>query len=397
MSGKRCASVVLSVLLCVLLAGLMVGCGGSTATTAASQTTTTGASGTTVASGGAADLAYAQAQVAKYQQLPTWVEPGPAFDAKTLMAGKSLLLVPASSAVPFVQTIADSMAKIAGEVGLKVHVWTNQGQPTQWAQGITYGIDQKFDMIDLVAGLDPSAVAPQVEAAKAAGIKIVTSHLTGLDQPVPLVTGYVAADYEQAGRILADWVISKTNGNVNALVLTTNQAISTIPLVQGIKDEFAKRGGPNVKLKFVDIAISDWATKIQTEVQSAIIADPTLNYVMPIYDGMCQFVVPAIETTQAADKVKVATFNGTPFAIDMVQQGKVEMDLGENLEWVSYGIMDHDMRDLAGLPAPTDEHFPLYIFDKTNAANAGTPAEFSKGYGGTSYQDSYRALWGLTK
>ena len=42
---------------------------------------------------------------------------------------------------------------------------------------------------------------------------------------------------------------------------------------------------------------ADWASKVGPTVQSAILSDRELNYVIPIYDGMVQFVMPAIITT----------------------------------------------------------------------------------------------------
>jgi hypothetical protein len=44
--------------------------------------------------------------------------------------------------------------------------------------------------------------------------------------------------------------------------------------------------------------ITEWSTKIQPSVQAALISNPTANYVIPIYDSMSQFVVPAMELTQ---------------------------------------------------------------------------------------------------
>ncbi len=68
--------------------------------------------------------------------------------------------------------------------------------------------------------------------------------------------------------------------------------------------------------------------------QSALTGGPQVNYVIPIYDVLTQWVVPAVTITGRTDKVKIATFNGTPFAIGLVQEGKVEVDIGENLDWI---------------------------------------------------------------
>ena len=107
--------------------------------------------------------------------------------------------------------------------------------------------------------------------------------------------------------------------------------------------------------------------------QSALLADPTINYIVPIYDSMSQFVIPAIWITGKHDPVKIATFNGTPFVIDAVHKGDVEMDIGESLGWIARSILDGYMRRFAGLPDDKELYVPLYIFDSSNAKRQAYP------------------------
>jgi len=338
-------------------------------------------------------LAAAQADLDKYTQIPSFTAPGEPFDAKACMADKRILSVPASSAVPFVATINEAMARIAGVVGFEYQIWENQGQPTQWVQGIEYGVTNGFDLIDLLAGADPRILVPQIKAARDAGAIVTASHLTGFEQDVPGgLTASIPIDYRQAGKLLAEWAITKTEGKANALVLVTNEVLSTDSMLAGIEEAFA--ASPDSKFTVVNVSIPDWASKIQPNVQSAVIADPSINYILPIYDGMNQFVVPALTITGATDRVKIATFNGTPFVLDMIQNGQVEMDVGENLDWIAYGMLDAQMRLICNLDPVTDPKIPLLIFDANNAATAGSPAEASKGYG-DAYLAGYKELWKL--
>ena len=89
------------------------------------------------------------------------------------------------------------------------------------------------------------------------------------------------------------------------------------------------------------------------------------------YDSMSQFVVPALRLTGKTGAVKVGTFNGTPFVLDYIQQGLVDMDIGESLDWIAYATIDGHVRDLCGLKSPAALNVPFYIFDKSNAK---TPA-----------------------
>ena len=94
--------------------------------------------------------------------------------------------------------------------------------------------------------------------------------------------------------------------------------LSTESMINGIKEDFAKHC-KNCKNKIINVPVPEWSTKIQPNVQSSLLADPSINYIIPIYDSMSQFVVPAITITGAGDRVKIATFNGTPFVLGLIQ------------------------------------------------------------------------------
>lgn len=115
---------------------------------------------------------------------------------------------------------------------------------------------------------------------------------------------------------------------------------------------------------------------------------------IPIYNSMSQFVVPALRLTGKTGTVKVGTFNGTPFVLDFIRQGSVTMDIGESLDWIAYATIDGHVRDLCGMKSPSALNVPFYIFDKANAADAGVPAGYDKGYG-DAYVSGFRKLWKL--
>ena len=98
--------------------------------------------------------------------------PGPAFDAKQAAAGKTLLSIPASSAIPFVQTIQNGMKEISGEVGMNFIDWPNQGKPVQWVQGMNQALDRKANVINLLAGINPGALGPQIAKAEQSGASV---------------------------------------------------------------------------------------------------------------------------------------------------------------------------------------------------------------------------------
>jgi len=338
-------------------------------------------------------VAYAKQQLEPYTQKPVFKAPGEPFDARACAKGKKMLSIPNSSANPFLKGIIDRMTRVGTDLGLKEVEWQNQGQPSQWVQGVEYAIRDKFDIVDLISGIDPKTIEPQVKAATAAGVKVMTSHFYDPSQAQdPTVSSSLTIGFNEIGKILADWTIVNTDGKANIVLIESDEVPPTGPLVKGFKDEIAAHC-PSCKIsKQVNVGVTEWGTKIQSSVQSAVLADASVNVVIPIYDSMSQFVVPALRLTGKTGSVKVATFNGTPFVVDYIQQGLVSMDIGESLDWIAYATVDGHLRDACGLKSPAALNVPFYIFDKNNAADAGKPAGYDKGYG-DEYVSGFHKLW----
>ncbi len=341
------------------------------------------------------DLEKAKQLLADHMNPPTFVAPGPAFDARHCMAGKKIMVVPVSSANPFAQDIVNAMAAAARDVGFRLDEWNNQAKPEQWVQGIDAAVAQKYDLVDLMGGTDPALLGPQIKAARAAGVKVVTTHIYDYSQsPAVPIDNSVQVDYQLVGRMIADWITIKTNRKADVLIIGSDEVVPTPPYVKALRDEMALQCGAGCRTSYINAPIPEWSTKIQPSVQAALNADPDVNYIVPIYDSMTQFVLPALRITGRSGKVRIATFNGTPFIIDAIQKGQVEMDIGESVGWVGRGFVDADMRTLCGIAPVHHLLVPYHIFDSGNAGAAGTPAEYDRGYGDV-HVAGFRRLWGL--
>ena len=337
----------------------------------------------------------AREMIDAHRAKPVFAAPGPAFDAKACAAGKRILTLPVSSANPFTKNIALAMIEAGSEAGVEVVEWENQAQPSQWVQGLNFAINEKFDLVDLLGGVDPRVLVPQIQAATAAGIKVKTSHFYDLTQtPHDSLDGLVPLSFNKVGQILANWAIVRTQGKANVVIIGSDEIVPTAPFVQGIRDTLAANCPDCREVAYINAPVPEWATKIQPSVQSALLANPDVNYIIPIYDSMSQFVVPGVRIAGKTGTVKIATFNGTPFVIDLIQQGEVEMDVGESLGWIARAIIDSHMRTLCGLPEPEELNVPFYLFDESNAKDAGTPADYDRGYGDV-HVAGFRKLWGL--
>src|SRR3954451_3579064 len=198
-------------------------------------------------------------RVAQARAIPQFVQPGPPIDASKAR-GKTIFIIPESSAIPFINTIDDSIKKVAKMLGIKTVEYTNQAQPSQWAAGLNQAIARKPDLIMLQGAPDPRVLQPQLKAAKRAGIPVLVTHFFEESDPMPPnVTALVRVQFNQAARLEADWTIVDSGGKANAVVLTSNEVPIAKGMLAAMKQEFAKCSG--CKLSIVNVPIPDWATK----------------------------------------------------------------------------------------------------------------------------------------
>jgi ribose transport system substrate-binding protein len=340
-------------------------------------------------------VSHAASIVATYTALPKFISPGPAFDAKKL-AGKTIFSLPSSSANIFVNTTDKAMGQLAQSVGLKYQTYTNQGQTSQYVQGMTTAISRKVDVISLLDGTDPRLIAPQIAQAKSAGIPVVDAHDLDLTQkPYPNLAALVDMNAVLAGKIVAASVIVQTKGNADVLIITSNNYSNSQPVANGLKAEFAE-DCPKCKLSYTNVNGVDWATKIQPAVQSAIAKNHNLNFVVPVFDSMLEYVVPAVRTANAVGRVHAGSYNGTPAILDLIRTSKiVTVDVGENPADIGAASLDQCMRVMLGMKPSPDEHLVLRAFTTANVKEAGVPAKVGVGYG-SAWLDGYRHTWGLS-
>ncbi|MCR8547498.1 sugar ABC transporter substrate-binding protein [Salipiger sp. P9] len=339
-------------------------------------------------------MADAEALLAKHSALPEFIVPGEPFDARACMADKKVMSIPLTMTVPYGVELEKGMATAAAEVGFTFETWDNQLKIDQWIQGVSQAVAQDYDVIDLAGGINPELLGPQLSEARDAGIKISTTQLYDVTQEaVASVDASSKIDFTTAGKILAAWAYVKTEGKPNVVIIGSSDVLSSKPYTDAMEAQLAEYC-PDCKARVIDVPVSEWATKIQASVQSAVLSDPGVNYILPVFDSMSQFIVPALRITGSEGAVKIASFNGTPFVLDMIREGTVDMDIGESLEWAGYTAIDNIMRMVCDLPEPQGNFVPLYIFDSANVETAGVPATYNDGYG-DAYLTGFRKLWML--
>ncbi len=345
------------------------------------------------------DIAGAQAQLDAYTGPFTWKAPGPAFDA-SLAKGKSVVYIPVDNKIPIFDVIYGKLKTSLTSAGVGISLCDGKGAPDQWVACIDDSAGRGANVL-ILDSFPTAAVKEAVDRARAKGVKIIDGNNGDLGPLAQGADARVTFQYSLSGKLVSDWIIKDSGGDANVLIIRSPEVGNVPSIVDGgYVAELKKRCPTTCKIKIVDVAISDWATKLQSTVQAQYAADSTINYVIPIYDGMSTFVVPGLQGAGAAGKVKVATFNANLDPMKkMAAQQFVSVDVGSHNAYEGWAYADQSLRLLAGVGPVENEFVPARVFTADNIGKLNlTPEAERTGewFGNTSYQDNYKALWGIS-
>jgi len=345
-------------------------------------------------------LASLKATLAKAEEVPTWHAPGPPVSA-SVMRGATILAMPVNSEIGHCSSASADLATIGSQLGAHVTIFSNSGEPAQWETGIEDATAAHDSAIVLLCGIIPGAVAPQLQAAERAGIKVVddeydeTSNYEYLDAESAIDTvGGMRDDVDQA-------LVNLDGKPLHALVVSTNSIVMGPAARAAVVSQMNSLCPSTCSVvSNLVVPIQDWATEVESDVGSALVANPQVNVVIITFDGMTQFALPAIEHANRAG-LRIYTW-GASKSVEklMAQPGSlIAADPGSDPDWSAYAAMDQVIRLLGHHPAVpvVDERNPNRFWVPSNVSAFFGPGDTygNGGYGGTTFENDYRQLWGL--
>ncbi|WP_366521102.1 sugar ABC transporter substrate-binding protein [Lapillicoccus sp.] len=272
------------------------------------------------------------------------------------------------------------------------HVLPEQRRAASLAAGQDLAINQHYDGVALVCGIDPAALAPQMQAAKAAGIKVIDVHLADVSKPASaLIAGQTDGEFNRAMRLGVASALVRAKGKaIDSLVITSNENPPSAGMGATVQSEFAKYCTA-CKVESINVSIPDWSTKMTGAVTSALVRNPDIKAVFTVYDAQTPFVLPAIKSSHR--DAMTYGFGLTPeVAPLMAQPGNlIGTDMGPNDRWMSYTASDQLFRVMAGQPPieASKAVAPYRLFTPDNVSEFVQP---TFGFG-DSFIAGFRALW----
>lgn len=369
----------------LIVVGVVVGCGSSSGGGSSDAGSTGGASAST-----GRCTTEAARLVAEYRKpLPFKAPPGSVDMAR--MKGKTLWLVSITN-TPFVSQAESGFMSAAQAVGASGKFVDSKGNITLANQGIATAVEQKAGGIVLL-NVEPKDVAGELQQAKAAHIPVIDVHVGDPNAPLaPGVFAHVTSDWTGIGRIFADYMLAQTGCKLNALVISAKVIPILVNAQQGTVAEI-RRLCPSCTAKTEWMDLSTIATSLGRLAQTALAADPGVNYVTPMADAFASLVEPGI--TQAGKQIPIISHDGTDAALKEIRarNGLLKATVAEPPPpFFGWAFVDQLGRALAG-QKPGDWTMPNQIIDGTNIA----PSDAAQYPNYAGFESKFLQAWGRSR
>jgi ribose transport system substrate-binding protein len=365
---------------------MLTACGGGTSSIA---TTSKGPQG---AQAHEASAVIAAASVADTQ----FAAPGPVVPGATKLSGKVVYYVAAAIEVPLFKQIADSLTVALKTVGVQVRVCDAQGNPEGAANCLGQAVSAHAAAV--VAGGFPDQFASVAfKAVRDAGIPLLYTMVTPVKSDDPKLVSYISPDYFGLESQNADWIIANSDARANVLVVEATDNEDLIAWVQKGALATYKADCSHCKVKVVTTTAAELA-KLPSLVTSALVADPSIDYVQVAFDDRVQATLQGVQASGRTD-VKVVSEDGTLAVMQSLADGNLlAAETGFDSQAFSWYTADRVLRMMAGQGAP-NYAFPITrLFTRGTAAKLTlTPTAEASGvwYGTANYRSGLEALWGV--
>ena len=349
----------------------------------------------------ATHLSQLQGDVTNAQKVPTFTSPGPAISNIGALKGQKIMAIPGSSQLAACEQMVEAEKSLGDAVGTPVTIYNNDGLTQQWESGITTAISQGYKAVILTCSINPLSIEPAILKAKAAGVKVVDYAVLKevTDQSYPGLASGVGEAVLPDAKISVEQAFVHSGGKPFNMLLITSKAVQGEPeAVAAVENEFNSLCGSACKLYTTDVEVPDWSTKIQSTVQSFLLAHPDISVIYPLYSGEYLFALPGIQAAhRTGSVVLVGGFgNGTPeIQLQLSPPGSTVAigQISSYADWAAYEAYYQTALVLAGqTPRPYPETFTPNVL--TTPANAKAVLTGVGAYG-NAFVNGYRKLFGL--
>ena len=143
------------------------------------------------------------------------------------------------------------------------------------------------------------------------------------------------------------------------------------------------------------MTIAQWTTDLPTLTRSALLRDPNIDYLLPLFAGMVSNVLPALEQSGRAGKVKIGSYGADVSVMAALQQpgSPVKADIASSNYWIANDVMDAMFRVLTHTPVIDNYKFGYRVFNSGNTKGFNFNGGEQESWYGASYFTSFKKVW----
>ena len=286
--------------------------------------------------------------------------------------------------VGFAQVGAQSARRTANTNSMKAEA-AKRGVDFKFADGQQKQENQIRALRSFITqGVDAIILAPIVETgwdpvlreAKRAGIPVLLTDRTIQTEEESLYAAFLGSDFYEEGRMAADWLAKKVNGQANIVELQgTPGSAPANERRRAFGDAIKKHPG----MKIIDSQSGDFRRSGGKEVMEAMLKKHAnkFNVVYAHNDDMALGAIQAIEEAglQPGKDIIIVSIDGIRDALQAIIDGKMNCTVECN---PLFGPRSFDLIEniLAGKEVPKKIYNKDELFDATNAAAAIAQREY---------------------
>ncbi len=289
----------------------------------------------------------------------------------------------------------------AETVGWSVTVCDGQLLPDGWGDCVRQATSAGADVI-IPIGIDCPLIRQPFEEARDAGVTVVGGGGADCDAaggPKLWASELLQLDglsiqevYELHGRLAADWLIGRTDGQARVLQLRFTDTLWGPWMADGFEAELGTCEGCEI-LSTLEVSAADLANgSMAQKFSTALLEVPDANAVLVPLGGFMPFgLAQAVVASGRSDDLAVITGLGSSANLDLIRSGGgQDAIVGYPTEWGAWGSVDTAIRVLNG-EEPLVQGNGVQVVDAEN----NMPAPGEEFTGGVNYRAAYTEAWGV--
>jgi ribose transport system substrate-binding protein len=228
-------------------------------------------------------------------------------------------LIASNLALPYWQTAVAGFKHAAAQYGVTAKVGGPDHHDPQAELAALESATAAKPAGILISVADASVLLPQINAAIAAGVPVIT---VDSDAPGSRRLYFIGTNNLEAGRLGGQRVIAKLGGKGNVVFFTLGGQANTDERLKGFKDVFSTRPGINV-VEVVDIKGDASVAFDRTQQFMALTGAKKIDAFVCLDSSSGKMVADAVKRTGATDRLLIA-WDASQDTLDGIKAGNID-------------------------------------------------------------------------